>query len=336
MFWKNRDSPHPRHKPQPHKHLRHILARLRYASYARNLLSQSRCRACIFQHDHGRDLRSNLNRASTSSVDTPPRARKEYFAWLRDNQYFSLTCRLAMPRQPLKLSKVNEQPFRLVPSDSGVHMFGGRCTFSGIVPRNSDVPIQQVLLLDLGDPGIPFRSEPPTRYLPLLYPFKYGMGGPEIQYSIVSNSEIEILYLSDPVPDEAQQQYLQVSELPEQPLVLRPLSYEEARCLTFMREDGHFQPNASDLALLNQLDVNNLIGVGGRRSRISNAPDIYCRNPACEFHNKRTRFQFVAAVPPIPVIGSDEFWYEFQGGHVDFCFGFCYSCGTVIAFNVAG
>jgi hypothetical protein len=204
------------------------------------------------------------------------------------------------------------------------------------VPKNSDVPVQQVLLLDLRDAEIPFRAKPQIPYLPLLYPFKYGSGGPEIQYSIVSDSMVEIVYMSDPVPDESERQYLQVSELPKQSLVLRALSYEEARILTFMRDNGHFQPNRSDLAILKKLDVNNLITVGGRRSHISNAPDIYCRNPVCEHHNERTLFQFVAAVPPIRVGGSDEFWYEFQSGHVDFCFGFCYYCGTVIAFNVAG
>jgi len=103
-----------------------------------------------------------------------------------------------MPREPVKLSKASEQPFRLVPSNSGVHKFGGRCTFSGVVPGNSDVPIQQLLLIDLRDAGVPFRAEPHTPYLPLLYPFKYGIGGPEIQYSIASDSEVEILYLSDP------------------------------------------------------------------------------------------------------------------------------------------
>jgi len=238
-------------------------------------------------------------------------------------------------RQFIKCCKANEKPFRLVPSKTGVHKFGGRCTFSGIVPKKSKVPIQQLLLIDLRDVGAPFRTEPQTRYLPLLYPFKYGTGGPEIQYSIVSDSEIKILYLSDPLPDTPEHQYLKIEELPEQPLVLQALSYEEARCLTFMRENGHFQPNRSDSAILKKLDVNNLITVGGRRRHITNAPDIVCHNAACECFNKRTHFEFVAAVPPIQINGKDAFWYEFQGGHVDFCFGFCYYCGSVIAFNVA-
>jgi hypothetical protein len=241
-----------------------------------------------------------------------------------------------MPRQFVKVSKQNEQPFRLIPSNRGVHVFGGHCKFSGIVPKNSDVPIQQLLVIDLRDAGIPFKTEPQIPYLPLLYPFKYGTGGPEIQYSIVSDTEVEVIYISDPVPDEEEWQYLQVSELPKQPLMLQALTYEEARCVTFMREDGHFQPDRSDLAILKRLDINNLISLGGRRRHIANAPDIYCRHPECEYYNKRTMFQFVATIPPIPVNGSDEFWYEFQGAHVDFCFGFCYYCKTIIAFNVAG
>lgn len=240
-----------------------------------------------------------------------------------------------MPRPHAKFAKHSEQPFRLVPEDSGVHMFGGRCHFSGIVPEGG-VPVQQLLLIDLNDANVPFRAEPRARYLPLLYPFKYGMGGPTIQYSIVSDSEVEILYLSDPAPDEPERQYLQVEDLPERPLALRALSYEEARCLAFMRNDGYFQPNVGDNRVLDSLDRNHLINFGGRRNHIVNAPDIICRNLTCELHGQRTRFDFIADVPPIPVNGSDDFWYEFQGGYVDFCFVLCRYCGTIIAFNVAG
>ena len=241
-----------------------------------------------------------------------------------------------MPRRHVKCTKSNEQPFRLIPAKKGTHQFGGACGFSGLAPKNSDVPIQQVLLIDLRDSDIPLATEPQIDFLPLLYPFKYGGGGPEIQYSIVSETQVEILYLSDPEPDDPEWQYLQVAELPQQPLALKALTYQEARCLTFMREDGFFQPNRADLKILNKLDVNNLIKLGGRRNHISNAPIIQCHNPKCDQHNKETVFQFVAMVPPIPVSGEDDFWYEFQGAHVDFCFGLCYYCGTIIAFNGAG
>ena len=235
-----------------------------------------------------------------------------------------------------KIRRKSEQPYRLVPAKRGRHLFGGECRFAGTTPAGSDVPVQQLLLLDLRDPEIPFSAEPTISTLPLLYPFKYGSGGPEIQYAIRSPDEIEIIHLSDPNPDDAEWQYLQVDNLPKQPLDLVPLTYEEARCLAFIREDGFFQPNRRDLKLLNKLDLNNLIKLGGRRNHISNAPDIICRNSKCDRNGKRTVFQFLAMVPPIPVNGNDEFWYEFQGGHVDFCFGICYYCGTVIAFNVAG
>jgi hypothetical protein len=240
-----------------------------------------------------------------------------------------------MSRSHVKFSKTSEQPFRLVPGDRGVHKFGGRCEFAGIVPEGG-VPVQQLLLIDLNDADVPFQAQPRVRYLPLLYPFKYGTGGPDIQYAIVSDAEVEILYLSDPTPDEPDSQYLQVDELPEQPLTLRALSYEEARCLAFMDSDGYFQPNPSDRKILDTLDCNHLIRLGGRRQDIRNAASIVCRNPACEMHEQRTSFKFVASVPPIPVNGADEFWHEFQGGDVDFCFVLCHYCGTVIAFNVAG
>lgn len=240
-----------------------------------------------------------------------------------------------MPRSFVKYRRTNERPFRLVAAKEGMHAFGGKCEFSGIVPKDCDVPIQQLLLIDLRDPDVPFAADSPINYLPILYPFKYGCGGPEIQYAVISDTEIEILYLSDPTPDEPEWQYIQVAELPKQPLAIEALTYEEARCLTFMREDGYFQPNTSDLKILKRLGLNSVITFGGRRNYIENAPKICCRNPTCQQHGEPTYFKLIATVPPIAVNGQDDFWYEFQGGGVDFCFGICHYCGTIIGFNVA-
>jgi len=118
-------------------------------------------------------------------------------------------------------------------------------------------------------------------------------------------------------------------------MALEPLTYEQARILGFMSADGYFQPNDEDREILQQLDVNNLIEICGRHDHIVNAPDVICRNPACEFCGRRVYFDSIAMVPPIPIDGDDEFWHEFQGGDVTFCFGLCRYCGTVIAFNVA-
>lgn len=232
-------------------------------------------------------------------------------------------------------SITNRRPFRLVASSSGRHSFGGPSQHSGVVPKGTNVGIQLVISLDLSDPLVPLQNEVGAKTLPLYYPFKYGCGGPDVQYAVKSDSEIEILHISDSQPDEKEWQYLQVDELPFARMALEPLTYEQARILRFMEADGHFQPNAEDRAILDQLDSNHLIEIGGRHNHIANAPDVICRNHACEYHERRVYFDAVALVPPIPVNGDDEFWYEFRGGAVTFCFGLCHFCGTVIAFNVA-
>ena len=228
----------------------------------------------------------------------------------------------------------NHRPLRLVPDSQGRHEFGGRSPYSGLVPTGTDTPVQNVVSLDLADPLTPVETEIGLSKLPLLYPFKYGCGGPDIQYTVLTDSEIEILHLSDGEPDEAEEQYLQVEELPSARMALKPLSYEEARILGFMSADAYFQPNDDDREILDQLDVNNLVEVGGFHPQIPNAGDIFCHNPKCEFHERRVYFDAIVLLPPLPINGDDEFWHQFQGGGVTFCFGFCRYCGTVIAFNV--
>lgn len=240
-----------------------------------------------------------------------------------------------MPTSYVKIEKVNERPFRLVPAKKGKHKFGGSCAFKGLKPKGCKVPIQQLLLLDLRDVDIPFKATPKISFLPLLYPFKYGFGGPEVQYSLVDKETVKILHISPNKPDEPDFQYLQVPELPPLALELTPLTYEEARCLTFMREDGFFRSNEADKEILNRLDCNHLISLGGRRNYIPGMPDVHCRNPKCERYEKRTSFKLIASIPPIPVNGEDDFWYEFRGAYMSFHFGLCYSCHTIISFNTA-
>lgn len=229
----------------------------------------------------------------------------------------------------------NHRPFRLVRADDGMHRFGGPASCHGVVPPGTDVPVQHVVSLELADPLVPIEKEPGVTRLPLFYPFKYGCGGPDMQYAVRSDDEIEILYLSDPTPDERDEQYIQVDVLPTAKMALTPLTYEQARILGFMAADAHFQPNDDDRDILNQLDINNLVQVGGFHPRIPNAPDTICHNPKCEFNERRVYFDAIVLMPPIPINDDDDYWYEFQGAHMTFCFGLCRYCGTVIVFNVA-
>jgi hypothetical protein len=63
--------------------------------------------------------------------------------------------------------------------------------------------------------------------------------------------------------------------------------------------------------------------------------DMLCQNPACEFFGRPVWVQVIAAIPPIPVNGVDDFWHEHKGAlDMDFYFVLCHYCKTIIAFNV--
>ena len=228
----------------------------------------------------------------------------------------------------------DDRPCRLCLAPDGPHRFGGRSAHKGVTPRGAHIALHLVLLLDLRDPNCPVRSDGPVTYLPLYYPLKYGVGGPELQYRVVSDTEIEILHISDRAPDAEDQQYVRVPELPASPARILPLTYEQARILAFA--GGYFQPDEKDRNILRDLTRHHpLILVGGYRRLPVNAGDPACRNPGCESFGRRVRVTVIASVPPVPVNGSDEFWHEYQGGDVKFYFCLCNHCATVIAFNVS-
>ena len=231
-------------------------------------------------------------------------------------------------------SIANRQPFRLVADSNGRHHFGGAVDIAGLTPTGATVPVQHVISFDLGDARIPIENGIGAQRLPLFYPFKYGCGGPDMQYDVRSDNEISILHMSDPEPDEPDGQYLQVDTLPNETFRIEPFTYEEARILGFFAADAHFQPNDADNAILDALDINHLAKVGGYHPHITNVPDLVCKNPDCECNGSKLYFDLLLRLPPIPIRGDDEFWYEFQGAHMSFCFGLCRCCGTVIAFNV--
>lgn len=132
-----------------------------------------------------------------------------------------------------------------------------------------------------------------------------------MQYGIVSDDEIRILWMDDEQPNEPDSQYVQVDELPSLRLDLIPLAADHV------------------------WSGNDLLQCGGEQADIENAGEIICKNPACDHFEQPISFQTIAMISPIPVNGDDEFWYEFQGAYMAFCFVLCQSCGTVITFNVA-
>jgi hypothetical protein len=225
-------------------------------------------------------------------------------------------------------------PCRLVLGDAGAHSFGGPAAHVGAVPSRSKVPLHLMLTLAFADPNCPVATNRPINHLPLYYPLKYGIGGAELQYDVISDSEIKLLYIDPPRPDSVEEEYVHVPSLPSSLAQLIELSYEQERAVV-RAQFGFYQPNKSDREIMDELDYNNMIQIGwnptvGR----GNEGDITCHNPQCKFYKQRVHLEPIAVLPPVSVGGTTEFWHEYDGG-VEFLFGLCHSCGTVIALNRA-
>src|SRR5688500_17368587 len=108
------------------------------------------------------------------------------------------------------IERKNTREYPLKRDSSGRHVFGGQPYHKGITPNGSDVPTHRIFVIDLTDPELPFSS-PDLKALPLYYPLKYGIGGPGMQYRIVSESEIEIIHMTDSEPDPEDIAYVKVS-----------------------------------------------------------------------------------------------------------------------------
>src|SRR5262249_48795929 len=160
------------------------------------------------------------------------------------------------------------------PGGGSPHRFGGLATHHGATPPGTETPLHLFLTLDLADANCPAQTDAAIRYLPLYYPLKYGRGGPGVQDCVVSDTEVQILHLSPDKPDEERQQYVKVPSLPESRARIIPLSYEEALILGFMAADQYFQPNTEDDAILNRLDWNNLVAIGGTQISVRDAQDV--------------------------------------------------------------
>lgn len=222
-------------------------------------------------------------------------------------------------------------PMRLIRNANGRHCFGGKTAIEGATPTGTNVPVQLVLDLDLTDPEIPISCDGVTR-LPLIHPFKYGGGGGELQYRILGDRSVEILWISDSEPDATDEQYLDIDTLPEVRFSLAPLNYEQARVVSFFETNTFFQPSAEDRAILDDLYQDSLILIGGPRQTLRNAAYFQCRNPQCSRHNQVSIPSYFALIPAIDVDSSSEFWCEFDAD-VTFYFALCPHCHTIFTSN---
>jgi len=235
------------------------------------------------------------------------------------------------------LSRRECRPCRLVPQMSGRHQFGGHSNYTGVLPPGEKTPLQLVMLFDLQDPLVPFRADGLKR-LPIFYPFKYGQGGGEVQYEVLDDESIRIIYISESHADSERFQYVRVDELPRMAFRLELLTYEQARALAMADNEPSFDLNEEDKKLYKDLKKNPalpLVRVGGDSIIDLRNGTQLCHNSSCGYYKKGNGFWPVVTLPPIPVNGTTSFWHEFEDASMHFCFGVCIGCRTIFAFNVS-
>lgn len=196
--------------------------------------------------------------------------------------------------------------FPLEKKKGGPHCTGGAAKHKGVLPRGSKVPVHRLLSLDLSDPDCPIRADG-LKMLPLYYPLKYGFGGPSMQYEIISDDEIRIIHLSDPEPDE--DPYVKVASFPEVRYAILPPV-----------------PSDDDLDWFT-------ITLGGAFT-LDHFSDC-CLNPECSNYGSNEACELLASVPPAPIEGHEDIWWEFEGAYMLFYFCVCHGCGGIITFNWA-
>ncbi len=216
--------------------------------------------------------------------------------------------------------------YRLVIQSAGRHAFGGAPRHKGTTPLGSDVPLHHFLTFDLADLKSPFHyRHGGIRYLPLYYPLAYGHGGAKLQYEVASDDEIRIIHLhggpsgvDDIVP-----------VLPPSNAEIVALTYEEVRLRLFEQHPSRPELDSADLRIWERMGGVHAVLFGGR-SGWRHGP-VSCKNPSCSA--SEVNLEMITVIPPIPINGKTDFWGDYDNVGLDFCFGLCPSCRTIIAYN---
>ena len=198
--------------------------------------------------------------------------------------------------------------FPMEKQTTGVHFFGGPANHRGSTPEGSSVPLHKLLSLDLTDSNCPIRADG-LRYLPFYYPLKYGYGGPSLQYEVLSDEKIRIVYMSDTTPDPQEDAYVKVESFPAVNYSILPSI-----------------PSDDDIDWFT-------ITLGGQFT-LDHTSDN-CLNPNCSNFKSNVGCELLASIPPVPIEGHDDIWWEFEGAYMLFYFCICHGCNNIITFNWA-
>jgi hypothetical protein len=236
-------------------------------------------------------------------------------------------------REQLLRERYSARACRIKIGKSGPHQFGGTRRDLKITGVKLPKPIHHFLTLDTRDPLCPVESDRFTK-LPLVYPLLYGAGGGQIQYSVVSDTEIAVHHLSECYPDDP---YVDHKQLPESRASLLPLSYGEERILCALH--GLFyrrRLSFADRMRLKWCDDGEIWRVGGHFETCQGTVWSLCTNPRCDWRDGcggDTKSQ----IHPIALILATkrqlgDVWGQYSSD-VEFFFGFCPHCGAIHAEN---
>ncbi len=227
--------------------------------------------------------------------------------------------------------KYRTKPSRVVFGGSHFkHSFGGAARDQGATPAGSSVPMHLLLTLDLADPLVPIApKDAQLSRLPLYYPLRYGSGGGEAQYRVVSDNRIDLYHIVCEEPDD--DPYPFMDEFPERPFRLQPFTYAQFRALLMDEQAPEFEASFWDRRRVRSLDRTHLIQFGGRIFPIGGAPLWQCRNPKCAWSHLQSTLHIFARVSDMPA--ADIAIFDEDGAGVEIYFGLCRKCGSIVTFN---
>lgn len=190
--------------------------------------------------------------------------------------------------------------------------------------------MHRLLTLDMSDPLVPLEfSGASIRYLPLYYPLRYGYGGGQAQYRVVSNTRIEVLNVNERGPDD--DEYPFMDHFPERSVYLEPFTYEQFRALLIAEEGDGFDLSRQDLRSLRGIKHEHLIQLGGHVSTLGGDIRVRCKNPKCDWENTDTAVHVFARVSAVPA--ADLLLFGEFSSDVEIYYGFCRGCGTIVTCN---
>lgn len=189
-----------------------------------------------------------------------------------------------------------------------------------------------LMLLDATDELVPVKTDKgilPAR-LPLYYPLRYGIGGGEVQYEVVDDQNIRIVYISDKRPDN--EVYPFMESFPERRFALQPFTYEQYRAF-WMSENGSGMKLSDEDWRIVKEDVApwHLIQFGGSISVIQGGIRWKCRNKGCEWKGILAGVDTFCRVSATPT--DDIQIFGEHGTDVEIYFSLCRMCGTIVAVN---